>query len=191
MYEAVERARKGQLWGSLKRRNDSRERREIYQDEHVPLVDALAARELGCGRDDGDAPRPRRGEPPRQHPGGHHRLRTCRPASRRHRVRPAMRIIYTHTDEAPALATAVAAADPARLRGCRGNRARAARHLARRAPARAVPRSAGAGPPRRGRPRGARRARADAGGQHRQAAEHQRVGAAAEGGHRRAPGAGV
>jgi len=46
MYEAVERARKGQLWGSLKRRNDSRERREIYQDEHVRLVDALAAREL-------------------------------------------------------------------------------------------------------------------------------------------------
>jgi GntR family transcriptional regulator, uxu operon transcriptional repressor len=47
MYEAVERARKGQLWGSLKRRNDSRERREIYQGEHVRLVDALAARELG------------------------------------------------------------------------------------------------------------------------------------------------
>ena len=46
MYEAVERARKGQLWGSLKRRNDSRERRDIYQDEHVRLVDALAAREL-------------------------------------------------------------------------------------------------------------------------------------------------
>jgi len=46
MYEAVERARKGQLWGSLKRRNDSRERREIYQEEHVRLVDALAAREL-------------------------------------------------------------------------------------------------------------------------------------------------
>ena len=46
MYEAVERARKGQLWGSLKRRNDSRERREIYQDEHVRLVEALAAREL-------------------------------------------------------------------------------------------------------------------------------------------------
>ena len=47
MYESVERARRGQLWGSLKRRNDSRERREIYQDEHVRLVEALAARELG------------------------------------------------------------------------------------------------------------------------------------------------
>ena len=30
-----------------------------------------------------------------------------------------MRIVYTHTDEAPALATAVAAADPARVRGRR------------------------------------------------------------------------
>ena len=46
MYESVERARKGQLWGSLKRRNDSRERRARYQAEHVRLVDALAAREL-------------------------------------------------------------------------------------------------------------------------------------------------
>ena len=46
MYEAVERARKGQLWGTLKRRSDSRERRDIYQAEHVRLVDALAAREL-------------------------------------------------------------------------------------------------------------------------------------------------
>jgi DNA-binding FadR family transcriptional regulator len=46
MYGAVERARQGELWGSLKRRNDSRERRAIYQDEHVDIVDALCAREL-------------------------------------------------------------------------------------------------------------------------------------------------
>jgi GntR family uxuAB operon transcriptional repressor len=46
MYGAVERARQGELWGSLKRRNDSRERRAIYQEEHVDLVDALCAREL-------------------------------------------------------------------------------------------------------------------------------------------------
>jgi GntR family uxuAB operon transcriptional repressor len=46
MYRLIEQAREGELWGNLKRRNDSRERREIYQAEHVALVDALAAREL-------------------------------------------------------------------------------------------------------------------------------------------------
>ena len=46
MYRAVERARKGEIWGSLKRRNDSRERRAVYQDDHRKLVDALCAREL-------------------------------------------------------------------------------------------------------------------------------------------------
>lgn len=46
MYAAVERARKGELWGSLKRRNDSLERRRIYQEDHAELVDALCAREL-------------------------------------------------------------------------------------------------------------------------------------------------
>jgi GntR family uxuAB operon transcriptional repressor len=46
MYRAVERARKGEIWGSLKRRNDSRERRAVYQDDHLKLVDALCAREL-------------------------------------------------------------------------------------------------------------------------------------------------
>ena len=45
MYRAVERARKGELWGNLKRRNDSRERRAVYQREHVNLVEALCARE--------------------------------------------------------------------------------------------------------------------------------------------------
>ena len=46
MYRAVERARKGEIWGSLKRRNDSRERRAVYQHDHLELVDALCAREL-------------------------------------------------------------------------------------------------------------------------------------------------
>ena len=46
MYEEVERARQGALWGSLKRRNDSRERRLAYQHDHEQLVDALGAREL-------------------------------------------------------------------------------------------------------------------------------------------------
>jgi GntR family uxuAB operon transcriptional repressor len=46
MYAVVERAREGEIWGSLKRRNDSRERRDTYQAEHVKLVDALSKREL-------------------------------------------------------------------------------------------------------------------------------------------------
>jgi GntR family uxuAB operon transcriptional repressor len=46
MYAVVERAREGEIWGNLKRRNDSRERRASYQADHVNLVEALAAREL-------------------------------------------------------------------------------------------------------------------------------------------------
>jgi DNA-binding FadR family transcriptional regulator len=46
MYRVVEQAREGKIWGSLKRRNDTRERRSAYQSEHVELVDALRAREL-------------------------------------------------------------------------------------------------------------------------------------------------
>jgi DNA-binding FadR family transcriptional regulator len=46
MYSAIETARKGKLWGNLKRRNDSRERRGAYQAEHEDLVEALYAREL-------------------------------------------------------------------------------------------------------------------------------------------------
>ncbi len=46
MYHEVERARKGELWGNLKRRNDSRGRRAAYQADHEHLVDALSAREL-------------------------------------------------------------------------------------------------------------------------------------------------
>ncbi len=46
MYGAVERARQGEIWGNLKRRNDSRERRAVYQADHVELVEALCSREL-------------------------------------------------------------------------------------------------------------------------------------------------
>ena len=49
MYRVVERAREGEIWGSLKRRNDSRERRAAYQADHVELVEALCARELEHG----------------------------------------------------------------------------------------------------------------------------------------------
>lgn len=46
MYAEIERARKGQIWGDLKRLGDSRERRASYQADHVELVDALCARDL-------------------------------------------------------------------------------------------------------------------------------------------------
>ncbi len=46
MYRTVELAREGDIWGSLKRRNDSRERREEYQEHHVEIVRAVVAREL-------------------------------------------------------------------------------------------------------------------------------------------------
>jgi DNA-binding FadR family transcriptional regulator len=46
MYHVVESAREGKIWGNLKRRNDSRERRAAYQADHVELVEALRAREL-------------------------------------------------------------------------------------------------------------------------------------------------
>jgi DNA-binding FadR family transcriptional regulator len=45
MYRVVERARQGEIWGNLKRRNDSRERRAMYQLDHTELVAALRARE--------------------------------------------------------------------------------------------------------------------------------------------------
>jgi GntR family transcriptional regulator, uxu operon transcriptional repressor len=46
MYRVIEDARKREIWGSLKRLSDSRERRAAYQADHVELVDALRAREL-------------------------------------------------------------------------------------------------------------------------------------------------
>jgi DNA-binding FadR family transcriptional regulator len=46
MYGEIERARKGQLWGNLKRLRDTAERRAVYQSDHVDLVEALKARDL-------------------------------------------------------------------------------------------------------------------------------------------------
>lgn len=46
MYRVVENAREGKIWGNLKRRNDSRERRAAYQSDHIELVQALSKREL-------------------------------------------------------------------------------------------------------------------------------------------------
>lgn len=46
MYAAIESGRQGQLWGTLKRRNDSVERRTAYQLDHQRIVDALRSREL-------------------------------------------------------------------------------------------------------------------------------------------------
>ena len=102
-----------------------------------------------------------------------------------------MKIIYTHTDEAPALATAsllpivqafAAAADvDVELRDI----SLAGRILAQ-FPELLRARAAG---PRRA--RRARRARQDARGEHHQAAEHQRLAAAAQGGDRRAAVAGL
>lgn len=46
MYEEIETARRGELWGSLKLRNDSPQRREAYRRDHREIVGALRAREL-------------------------------------------------------------------------------------------------------------------------------------------------
>ena len=46
MYRMVERARDGEIWGNMKSRNDTRERRLTYQADHVEIVDAICAREL-------------------------------------------------------------------------------------------------------------------------------------------------
>lgn len=45
MYDMVERARRGEIWGNLKLRRDSREGRAAYQAEHGRLVEALLARD--------------------------------------------------------------------------------------------------------------------------------------------------
>jgi DNA-binding FadR family transcriptional regulator len=44
LYQAIEAARHGQVWGDLKRRSSSREHREQYQGDHRAIVDALRAR---------------------------------------------------------------------------------------------------------------------------------------------------
>ncbi len=45
MYLLVEVARQGELWGNLKRRADSGERRERYNDQHKQIVTALRNRD--------------------------------------------------------------------------------------------------------------------------------------------------
>ena len=45
MYGLIEAARHGQVWGDLKRRSSSQERRAVYQAQHRAIVDALRARD--------------------------------------------------------------------------------------------------------------------------------------------------
>jgi DNA-binding FadR family transcriptional regulator len=45
LYSAIEAARHGQVWGDLKRRSASSERRGQYQADHQALVDALRSRD--------------------------------------------------------------------------------------------------------------------------------------------------
>jgi DNA-binding FadR family transcriptional regulator len=47
LYRAIEEARHGQVWGDLKRRSASEERRAEYQDDHRAIVTALGARDSG------------------------------------------------------------------------------------------------------------------------------------------------
>ena len=46
MYESIEAARHGPLWGNLKQTNDSPDRRVIYREDHRRIVEALRAREV-------------------------------------------------------------------------------------------------------------------------------------------------
>ena len=45
LYGLVESARHGQVWGELKRRSATRQRRELYQEDHRSIVVALLARD--------------------------------------------------------------------------------------------------------------------------------------------------
>jgi DNA-binding FadR family transcriptional regulator len=47
LYRAIEEARHGHVWGDLKRRSASQERRAEYQEDHHAIVDALRARDSG------------------------------------------------------------------------------------------------------------------------------------------------
>ena len=47
LYGAIEAARHGQVWGDLKRRSASPERRSLYQADHRAIVEALRARDTG------------------------------------------------------------------------------------------------------------------------------------------------
>jgi GntR family uxuAB operon transcriptional repressor len=48
LYSVVESARHGQVWGDLKRRSTSRQRREAYQRDHRAIVAALRARDAAA-----------------------------------------------------------------------------------------------------------------------------------------------
>jgi DNA-binding FadR family transcriptional regulator len=48
LYSLVEAARHGQVWGDLKRRSASSQRRAIYQEDHRAIVTALRARDAGA-----------------------------------------------------------------------------------------------------------------------------------------------
>lgn len=45
LYSSIETARHGHIWGDLKRRSASAERRSQYQDDHHQIVAALKARD--------------------------------------------------------------------------------------------------------------------------------------------------
>jgi len=45
LYGVIEHARHGHIWGDLKRRSSSRERRQLYQSDHHAIVTALRARD--------------------------------------------------------------------------------------------------------------------------------------------------
>jgi GntR family transcriptional regulator, uxu operon transcriptional repressor len=47
LYQGIEQARHGHVWGDLKRRSASQERRAEYQQDHRAIVDALRARDSG------------------------------------------------------------------------------------------------------------------------------------------------
>ena len=47
LYGAIEAARHGQVWGDLKRRSASPERRSLYQADHRAIVEALRSRDSG------------------------------------------------------------------------------------------------------------------------------------------------
>ncbi len=48
LYSSIEAARHGHIWGDLKRRNSSAERRHMYQDDHHAIVAAIKARDSGA-----------------------------------------------------------------------------------------------------------------------------------------------
>ena len=119
------------------------------------------------------------------------------PGSRRHAGRRSRRRrcpedhLHPHRRGAAAGDVLVPARSSRRTPRTAGVDGRDARHLPRRPHPRPVPGPPDARAADRRRPRRARRAGHDARGQHHQAAEHQRLDPAAQGGHRRAAGAGL